>query len=166
VEQEHVLAGLGRLESAQLAAAFDRTRIAAGRQHDAECVAGVEAGAHSPEHAVGGAQQELAEIGHEPRQHDLAFGIAHTDIVLDQARARAADHQPGIEDSAEGRALARHGGERGTYDLVHRPLHERGRERWGRRAGAHATGVRPPIAVEGPFVVLRGAEQEGVATVA
>ena len=34
--------------------------------------------------------QELGEVGREPREHDLALGVAEPDVVLDELRARSA----------------------------------------------------------------------------
>ena len=38
--------------------------------------------------ALGGGEEQRQEIGLEPQHQHLAFGIAETDIVFDQLRAR------------------------------------------------------------------------------
>ena len=86
---------------------------------------GIPAQVHVAERALGGAEQQLAEIGHQPRQQHLAFGVAEADVVLDQLRPGRGQHQPGVEHAAIGAALGRHAGDRRAHDLGERPLGQR-----------------------------------------
>ena len=62
------------------------------------------------QHPVQRTEQQLAEIGHQPRQHHLRLGIAEAGVVLDQLRAFGGQHQPGIEEAGERAAFRRHPG--------------------------------------------------------
>ena len=126
---------------------------------------GVPAQIHVPEHALGGAEQELAEVGHEPRQQRLALGIAEADVELEQLGAVLGQHQAGIEHAPIGRALGRHAGDGRADDLGERPLGQLRRQAGCRGIGAHAARVRTAVALAYPLVVLRGAERQHVLAV-
>ena len=114
-----------------------------------------------PSMPVGAAEQQLAEIGHQPRQQRLAFRVAEADVVLQQLRA-ARRSASGRRRARPGRACLRRPCRRrsaGTISAIARSV-SAGRHARRRRIGAHAAGVRAGVALADALVVLRGAERQ------
>ena len=117
----------------------------------------------APSAARPAARQQIAV---DQRQHDLRLGIAEPDVELDDLRAVARQHQPGVEKAAILVAFGAH--PRSTGSTISRMMRasQRGVEQRARRERAHAAGVRPLVAVEDALVILRRADRRARAAVA
>ena len=80
-------------------------------------------------------------------------------------RVRVIDHEPGIKDTAVGDATLLEFAHDGQNDLLLDHRKPVGRNNGRRAVGAHAAGVRAPVAVEDALVVLRTRQQDGVLAV-
>ena len=94
----------------------------------------------------------------QARQDRLRLGIAQADVELEQPRPLRGQHQPGVEEAAQGCPARGH-------QCQHRPVHrvEDGqRIRLGqvveRRVRAHPAGVGAGVALTHALVILRAAE--------
>src|SRR6266542_5433729 len=89
--------------------------------------------------AGGGAPESAEQIALEPRQNRLRLRIAETAVELEYPRAVLGQHQPGVEQSGEGRPA--------LLDLRLAESRDRG-------VGAHAAGVRTRVPVADTLEIL------------
>ena len=71
---------------------------------------------------VGAGEAGVEELGAEAHGEDLRLGVAEADVVLDEPRRAAVDHQAGVEHALVGGAAAGHLGERRADDALDRGL--------------------------------------------
>src|SRR6185437_16264979 len=102
VEDHHRGIAARRLvEAANLRAPTRRAGIALRSEYDADRRLITPAQIEIAEHAVARGDECRQEIALEPRQQHLAFGVPEADIVFDELRPLARQHQPGIEHALE-----------------------------------------------------------------
>ena len=146
---------------------FDRhaglglVRVATGGEHHADGRARIPVALRVSQTAVKRRLDEVDEIGAQPHQHRLRFGIAETAIELEYVRrAVVGDHQAGVEKAAIARTGRRQGPDRRQHHLAHRPLVDRGGDDRRGRVRAHAARVRTEVAVAQALVILGGGERQ------
>ena len=109
-------AGVGHLgdlrrlgEAADHVALRGGLRVAGGGEDDGHRPVVVELGGGAGEAAgLAGGEEELGQVGAQPRQHRLRLGVAEAGVELEHLRALGADHQAGVEDAVEGDAAGGH----------------------------------------------------------
>ena len=137
--------------------------IAGGCQHDAD------GGPRFPVRrvAVQAAGERIKaqrdQVAAQAQQDRLRLRVSQPAIELQQAWAAVAgDHQAGIEEPQVTAALAGHAAHCRQNDLLQNPAFQR-RVRVGRRrTGAHAAGVRSPVAVVAGLVVAGSGQGQHV----
>ena len=78
-------------------------RVAGGGEDDGHRPVVAELGRHPGEAAwFAGGEEELGEVGVQPRQHRLGLGVAEAGVELEHLRPIGSHHQPGVEDAVEG----------------------------------------------------------------
>ena len=117
------------------------------------------------QHAIGGGQQGGQEVRLQAHHQHLAFRITKADVVFDELRAFAGDHQSGEQHTLKRRPPLRQSGNRRLDDLRHDAVHHGGCHHGSRRISAHTSGVRAFVAVENLLVILRRAERQHVLAV-
>jgi len=147
-------------EAADFRALHRLAGISLGGEHDGNRAVRIPAQVEAVEHAVARGQQRRQQIAHQSRQQRLAFGVAEADIVLDELRPLARQHQPGIEHALEGPPLRRHALDRRHDDTVHDLAFERRGEARRGRIGAHAAGIGSGVALADALVVPRRGERQ------
>ena len=148
----------GGVETVDRHAGLVGARIAAGGEDHGDRRVGRPVHLHVREPAGGAREQEVRQIGAQPRDHDLGLGVAEPAVVLEDLRAVGGEHQPRVEEPPVRQAL---GGHRGHGAPAQVPDLALGRivDPRKRRVRAHAAGVRPGVAVARSLEVL--AEHEG-----
>jgi len=110
--------------------------------------------------------EQLEEIAFEQRNDRLGLRIAEPAVELEDTRTVLGQHQAGVQQADERRSSRRELGENRNVDsLDERKCIGRAHTR-DRRIRPHASRVRPLVAVEGPFEVLRRDERQRCAAVA
>ena len=117
------------------------------------------------QHPVARGDQRRQRVAHQPHHQHLGLGVAEADIEFEQHRAGLGQHQPGIEDTLEGAALALHRRDRRQDDALHDPTFEHRVEARGRGTRTHPAGVRPGVAVAEALIILGGGEGQRVLAV-
>ena len=106
------------------------------------------------EHAVARGDEGRKQIGFEPGQDRLAFGVAETDVEFEKFRTILGDHQSGEEHAFEGVSFLAHAVHRRFDDLFHHPRDHLIRHHRRRGIGAHAARVRPGVAFAESLMIL------------
>ena len=114
---------------------------------------------------LGAGQQQVQRLRAEPHHQNLGLRIAKAGIVFDQTPPPALDHQTGEKHALIRSAAPGHFGDGGQDDLGHRAGGDGTRQHRRRGIGAHAAGIGAGIAVKGAFVVLGGADGQGVGAI-
>ena len=76
------------------------------------------------------------------------------------------EHEADVKEPAERMTLGRHSGQHRIHDLPHHPDFKGGVEQRTRRERAHSAGIRTPIVVEDPLVILRRSDRQRAGAVA
>jgi hypothetical protein len=157
--------GPGPVEALDAVAGAGRLGVALGRADDGDAAVGAERRL-ADERAGRRRRQQLGQVGRHAGQDRLGLRIAEADVVLDHPGAVRGEHETGVEEAPVVDAAALQLGQRGLdvllHDLVDQALGQVG----DRRVGAHASGVRPGVAVAHPLVVAGDAHQRGPLAVA
>ena len=139
----------------------DLLGIPLGRQHHADRGVGARSGVRPAGSCPSAAPtSQGTRSSSQPQQHRLGLGIPEAAVPLDHLGTLGRQHEPAVEQPAEGplRGGQRpHGGQEDRLDDARAQLlvdQRRG------RVGAHAAGVGTPVAVVGRLVVL-GRGQQG-----
>ena len=101
-----------------------------------------------------GAQQRAQRCA-QPGQHDLRLGVAEARVELDHPHASRRQREPGVQQTGEGSASARHLLDRRHEHGLEHLVDEIGRRPGQRGVGTHATGVRAGVTVADALEVLR-----------
>ena len=104
--------------------------------------------------ARGDRVKQLGEIAFDARHDRFAFGIAEADVIFDELRALAREHQARVEHPRERRSRVRESLDRRPDDLVHRLLLELGSQHGCRAVRAHSARVWPGVAFADALMVL------------
>ncbi len=143
-----------------------RVRIAAGGQHDAHGRARVPVDDRRRQARIERGIAERRDVGAHARKDGLRLRVAQPAVELEHfRRAVRGDHQAGVEEADVRRAFGGERTHRGPHDLLHCALVYPGRDDRRGGVGAHATGVRPEVAVVTTLVILRRCERQHVAAI-
>ena len=158
--------GRPRGQSVNFRALLRRLRIAIGGHNDGQRGATIPLGIDAVEGAGNRMLEQLEQVAAQSKQDHFGFRVSESRVEFDDARISGfVDHQPRIQEAGERRTFARHPVDHRTDDLAHHAVvncrsHDR-----RRRIGAHASGVRPGIAVAQPLVILAGCERKHMTAV-
>ncbi len=122
--------------------------VPSGSQHDGHGHLALPPGHRRVQNPPRACQADLHEVGLEPGQHDLCFGVAEPAIELQQFRPRTGQHESRVEDAAERATLLGHALQRGADDRLHGPRDEVVRHERGGRERAHPSRVGPLVPVQ------------------
>ena len=136
-------------------AAAGRLRVAARGHHHGHRSARLPARRRDlVQHPVGRGLEERAERRVEQRHQGLGLRVAEARVELDHLHPARGQREAGVQQPGERRAAARHLVDGRLQHPGEHVLDETLRRPRERRVGAHAAGVRAPVAVEDALEVL------------
>ncbi len=104
---------------------------------------------------VGDGAENVIDVRLQARQNDLGFRIAETAIELYYLDSVLRFHEPAIKYALERAALSHKPSGNRLHNLFQGEIAVLPADERKRSVGSHAAGIRPPVSVEGAFVVLR-----------
>ena len=138
-----------------------RFRIAAGRDDDGQGRAAIPLRLDRIQLPIDSVLDQRQQVALKAKQDDFRLGVTEARVEFDHARiAIGIDHQAGVQETGERRALARHAFDHGSNDFAHHAIVHRGCHDRRRRIRAHPAGVGADVGVLQPFVVLGGGERQ------
>ena len=130
--------------------------VAAGGQNDAGGGAAVPLHLEVPQRFVFHRLHHGEQVGLEQGEHHLGLRVPEAAVVLNDLGALGGEHQPEVEAALEGAALGPHGRQGGEKDFLHALRRHSGGVIGVGSHGAHAPGIGPGVAVQGPLVIHGG----------
>ena len=140
--------------------------VAAGGQDQTAGGLSLPADVQLVQRALTAGEENLQQVALQQGEDGLALRVTEAGVVLHHLGAGRGEHQAEVEDAPEGTALGLEGRQSGEKNLVHTARGQLRRVVGGGGYGPHTAGVGPPVAVEGPLVVLAGGHGDHMLAVA